>query len=430
MTYPDDYINKVICEDCLEVMKDIPSDSVDLVITSPPYWGLRDYGIGNNQLGLEKHPTEYIKHLMIIFKEIKRVLKKSSSFYLNMGDSYFSPGVYKSNYGQGSGKNVIRRPVYDKMREELNKGTIVRPKSDGKWLQPKQLLGIPERIMIAMQNDGWILRNKIIWHKKNPMPSSVKDRRNTVWEYLYHFVKSRKYYYDLDAIRVPHIRPDEIRILSSNTPKSFGGNSYPGGSANREGRILTNYISGKNPGDVIHLSTQPFPEAHFATFPEDLVKDPILSSCPEWICVKCGNARVRINKSLKFKEKLNNIKNNFSEKELLLLKQYENRNINLKSQDVGFTSRFSNYLKLRKIVGNENSSKTIGWTECSCNAEFVGGICLDPFGGSGTVGVVAVRLNRRFIIIDIKQEYCDMANKRIDIELEKKRQMELCLEEN
>jgi DNA modification methylase len=160
-------LNRVICGDAFKVLKRFPDGCVDMVLTSPPYWNLRNYGV-KDQMGLESDPQEYINRIATIFDEVKRVLKKTGSLYLNLGDTYCGVG------------------------------------SDNGWLCPKQLLLLPPRIAIAMQERGWLLRNLIIWHKPNSMPSSVKDRLTNTWEYLFFFVKSRRYYFDLDAIRVPH----------------------------------------------------------------------------------------------------------------------------------------------------------------------------------------------------------------------------------
>ena len=152
-------------------MGEMPDGFVDLVFTSPPYWGLRDYGV-DGQIGFEDHPQKYIDKIVEVSRAVRRILKKSGSYYLVLGDTYC--------------------------------GTGAKRKIDGSnWLQPKQLLLLPSRIAVALQGDGWVLRNDCIWYKPNHMPSSVKDRRTTSFEHVFHFVKSRRYYYDLDSIRVP-----------------------------------------------------------------------------------------------------------------------------------------------------------------------------------------------------------------------------------
>ena len=232
----------------------LPDSCIDVVITSPPYWGLRDYGV-DGQIGLEKHPQEYIDKLVGVAREIKRVLKKSGSFYLNLGDTYFGGGGSSGHTEET--KNLGRKTSsYNPTAGHTLK------LSRTNWMQPKQLMLIPSRVAIALQDDGWMLRNDIIWHKPNPMPSSVKDRLNNTFEHVSHFVKSRKYYYDLDAIREPHKtqenRPfgivrnrlykydsklNKIRGLKSGEP-DVGQQQY------HSGNIEYN-PEGKNPGDVI-----------------------------------------------------------------------------------------------------------------------------------------------------------------------------------
>jgi site-specific DNA-methyltransferase (cytosine-N4-specific) len=176
--------------DVLDNVRKLENESVDLIVFSPPYYALRDYGI-DGQWGLEKHPNEYIKKFVVLGKELRRVLKKTGSMYINLGDTY---------WGSGAGQKDTGIRAYTP--NEYRKKPLTNIKSN--WLQPKQLLMMPARVTIALQNDGWILRNQNIWHKPNAMPSSVTDRLTNTYEVVYHFVKSRKYYYDLDSIRVPH----------------------------------------------------------------------------------------------------------------------------------------------------------------------------------------------------------------------------------
>jgi len=187
-------LNKIHCGDVMDLMIELENNSIDFSITSPPYWGLRDYGV-EGQIGLEEHPNQYIQKMSKLFLHLKHALKKTGSFYLNMGDTYFGAIL----------------PERLRAREQF-KGI----KSN--WLQPKQLMLIPSRLAIAMQEDGWILRNDIIWHKPNSMPSSVKDRLNTTFEHLFHFVKSKKYYYDLDSIREAH---SDIRDYKRHAPFNY-----------------------------------------------------------------------------------------------------------------------------------------------------------------------------------------------------------------
>ena len=243
-----------------EFLKRIPDKAIDLCMTSPPYWKLRDYG-KPGQIGQEKTPEEYVKSLVTIFRELKRVLKDTGSFYLNIGDTYFGP---------------------DNCTGKL-------------WRKYKQLALIPSRVAIALQDDGWILRNDICWFKPNGLPSSVKDRLTCRWEHVFHFVKQRKYYYDLDTIREP-LKASTIKRMQyrmklmertgrpmTSRSKYFkdDGNKY-GSYGLVTGRSLKGVLNfkGGNPGDVWEITVKPFSVAHFAVYPEELCVRPIKSSCP------------------------------------------------------------------------------------------------------------------------------------------------------
>ena len=181
------FFNKIICDNTESLIKELPSNSINLIITSPPYFGCRVYG--NETFGREENPIDYVNNLIELTIEFKRILNKEGSFYLNIGDIYFGTKGFsrnKGSYARKTDKNYFEHK-------------IVKP--DGKYLQYKQLLMLPERIAIGMQEQGWILRNKIIWEKPNPVPSYSPDRRYPVYEHIFHFVKSRKYFFDLDIAK-------------------------------------------------------------------------------------------------------------------------------------------------------------------------------------------------------------------------------------
>ena len=436
--YPDDFINKIICGDCLEVMKEMPAKSIDMVITSPPYWGLRDYGFEQifggdkdcehdfgiihrragdksgphgpgsilgptkhaqhdvrmgeptkacskcqawkGQLGLEPTPEFYIEHLTEIFNEVKRVLKKEGTLWLNIGDTYGgSGGDHKEWHKNDAG-----------FQGGLMRGC--QPKK----LMPKCLLMVPERLAWSLIQNGWILRNKIIWYKPNAMPSSVTDRFSNRWEYIFMFSKSQRYYFDLDAVRESVNYPDRIYNPDTSQHKTSKLNNRCAGGLH-DGRTEYNHPLGKNPGDVFEINTQPFPKAHFAVFPEKLCEKPIKAGCPEKVCKTCGKARERI-----------------IEKEIdpSWKPKYESRYKDSHGAEEGGNPR-SRHKNTAIEQALHTSTKTIGYTSCNCNAGFEGGIVLDPFCGAGTALYVAKEMKRRFIGIDIKQEYCDMCEKRL-----------------
>lgn len=191
------YINKIILGDASKLIEDIPDSSINLILTSPPYFGARVYG--NETLGREEDPRDYIKNLLNFTLQFKRVLHKEGSFYLNIGDIYFGSKGFSRNKGRYARKT-------DKHYKEHK---IIKP--NGTYLQNKQLLMLPERLAIGMQEQGWVLRNKIIWEKPNPIPSHSPDRRYPVYEHIFHFVKSRKYFFDLDEAKKLNHHRDVIK---------------------------------------------------------------------------------------------------------------------------------------------------------------------------------------------------------------------------
>ena len=349
MNYPIDYINQIICGDSLEVLKQMPDESIDCCITSSPYWGLRAYGTNpqlwdadincqhewqevidtkragstnadssyerpsrnasqelrniksgfcskcnawRGELGLEPTPELYVSHLVQIFREVKRTLKKEGTLFLNLGDTYNGsggPGTYTDRKKPGVTK-------FD------------NPNRDYNGLKPKDLVGIPWRVAFALQSDGWWLRQDIIWAKPNPMPESVKDRNVKSHEYIFLLTKSPKYYYNYMAIREKAVS-NKCSPIVSDLQCAKGQQIY------------------RNKRSVWTIPPHPFKGAHFATFPEKLVEPMILAGCPEV------------------------------------------------------------------------------------------GIVLDPFAGSGTTCLVAKKLGRKYIGIDLNPDYVKMAKKRLSQEV-------------
>lgn len=376
---------KIINADVLIGLKSLPSDSVDCVVTSPPYWGLRDYK-NDGQIGLEEHPQQYVDKIVEIGKEVMRVLKPSGSYWLNIGDSYYS----KSGSGQGS-NFVENHKKYDGGDGVLtNMHTQVRGKfNDGKWLQPKQRLLIPHRVAIGMQEQGWILRNDIIWHKPSCMPSSVKDRLSNTFEYFFHFVKQPKYFYDLDAIRVPY---KENSIERAKSPV----NSYDWHSLSKkgldEGQTKTDVAKqnmaelnplGKNPGDVWDVTNNGFELGHFAVFPKELVRPCIKATCPKEICNKCGKPRINI---VEYGDAIN-------------VAGYREETKEIRK------STCSGIIKEKKIIG---------LSDCGCNDGFHSGVVLDIFLGSGTTMEVCQEEKRKSIGIEINEKYVDFVLHRLN----------------
>ncbi|MBN7386208.1 DNA-methyltransferase [Mycobacteroides abscessus] len=273
--------------DALDVAKALPAGGVDCIVTSPPYFGLRDYG-EPGQYGLEDSPAEYVENIRALFAELRRVLADDGTLWINLGDSYYSG---RGNPGPDADdrKNVTRcgwaRPV-----DRTGQG----------WAKPKDLLGIPWRVAFALQDDGWTLRNDIIWHKPNAMPESVADRLSGRHEHLFMLAKNRRYFFDLDAVREKTVTAREAALTwdrqeqcvpgqkSQHRPGRTWAQRAANGAPARRGidpaaaQGDSNFAtapSGRNPGDVWEIPTQPFPGAHFAVMPPKLAQRCIAAGC-------------------------------------------------------------------------------------------------------------------------------------------------------
>jgi len=275
MIWPTDYLGKVVQGGCLDVLRSMPDESVNCCITSPPYWGLRDYGV-TGQLGLEKTPEEYVAKLVEIFREVRRVLRNDGTLWLNLGDSYI--GGDRGGLGQCGVGSLEGNRYENGQRIGLPTGKI-----DG--LKPKDLVGIPWRVAFALQADGWYLRQDIIWHKPNPMPESVTDRCTKAHEYIFLLSKKAKYYYDADSIRQPHQQNSLERYeYGHNAPAdSTGMVSAASKTGVFQSERMGDHVNplGVNRRSVWTVTTKPFKEAHFATFPPDLIEPCALAGCPE-----------------------------------------------------------------------------------------------------------------------------------------------------
>jgi len=297
----------ILAGDCRETLKTLQDKSVNCCVTSPPYFGLRDYGM-EDQIGLEQTPDQFVSELVEVFREVKRVLRDDGTLWLNLGDSYAGSG--KGRWADGNS--------YATGKQATSKGT-----TEGKLVKsitpdckPKDLIGIPWRVAFALQADGWYLRQDIIWHKPNPMPESVTDRCTKAHEYIFLLSKSSKYYFDYEAIKEPILHPNvKNATFGSMSGTGIKGLQYSGKT----------YIppDKRNKRSVWTVTTKPFKGAHFATFPPDLIEPCILAGCP-----------------------------------------------------------------------NE-------------------GIVLDPFGGSGTTGLVANKLNRNAILCELNPNYVNIIKSRL-----------------
>jgi DNA modification methylase len=371
----------IIAGDALEQLVLMPSESVHCCVTSPPYSGLRDYST-DGQLGLEKTPDEYVPKMVELFREVRRVLRKDGTLWLNLGDSYAgSPGG--SGGWDGNNKNLD--------------GTLRTSRTAcERWYNNTPGLK-PWRVAFALQADGWWLRSDIIWAKPNPMPESCTDRPTKSHEYLFLLTKSANYFYDAEAIR----EPADTRIVQ----KPAGWNQRNGRHDTIEGRYesdgTTAEISGRNKRSVWTIATAPYPEAHFATYPPDLVKPCILAgTSAKGCCAKCGAPWERL-----MSERDGNVSDAPSD-----YTQAFNKGPMV---NVGHGIGAMGGGHKRQQWLDEHPKKTIGWQPtCKCDAGIAPCTVLDPFAGSGTTGMVALELGRRAILIELNPKYIALIEQR------------------
>ncbi len=385
----------------------LPDRSVHCIVTSPPYWALRKYageqGINwpavsyapmagmpvvhvepmTCELGLEPTPEAYIGHMVLVFRELWRVLRDDGTAWVNMGDSYAGSGGAGGDYNTGGFPG----------------------------LKPKDLCGMPWRLAFALQADGWYLRSDIIWAKPNPMPESVTDRPTKAHEYVFLLAKQARYFYDADAVREKH-----ARVWDANNGGSMANIELAQMAVDKRGAQEWNHKgdyplpnpAGRNRRTVWTIPTQPTPCAHFATFPQALVKPCILAgTSARGVCPECGAPWERMVERPKPPSEAFNVARHVDDN-------------NVKMSPLHRSGKASGQ-KMQKWL-DANPPTTTGWRPtCACFGEFHTSVLpqpatvLDPFSGSGTTGKVAVSLGRRYIGIDISDEYHeDIASQRLD----------------
>ena len=270
---------QVLNGDALAMLQTLPDESVNCIVTSPPYYGLRDYG-HEGQIGLEQTPQEFIKRLADVFRECRRVLTKDGTCWVNMGDSYAANGQRTNNNGEGA--STMGWPGQQK--QTLNKAAKMKLPAMRHELKPKDLMGIPWRLAFALQDDGWYLRQDIIWAKPNPMPESVRDRCTKAHEYIFMLTKSPKYWYDASSIKEPVA---DVSLKRSeygwDCDRPSTKNASMGGDGIHVAKMGTRFVNpeGRNARSVWAITTEPYPGAHFAVFPTEIPKRCILAGCPE-----------------------------------------------------------------------------------------------------------------------------------------------------
>ena len=363
--------------DVLDRLRELPDESVHCVVTSPPYWALRDYGV-EGQIGLEQTPDEFIARLVEVFAEVRRVLRRDGVCWVNMGDSYVhgTPGggcVFDN--GRTDGRESYEA---DKARGREKVSTLAP------GLKVKDLCGIPWMLALALRADGWYLRSDIIWAKPNPMPESVTDRPTKAHEYIFLLAKAERYFYDAEAIKETSEYAGDPR--ESVERGGFDGktNAMPGREAFRA------FTQTRNARSVWTIATQPYPEAHFATFPEELPRRCIAAGTSEkGCCPSCGAPWMRV------------------------VERGTTPDTSAKGSRFDHGKTGVNGLG-RVQPGERFLKQATGWrAQCDHGGDPVPCVVLDPFNGSGTTGAVAVRMGRRYIGIELNPEYVKLAERRI-----------------
>lgn len=324
--------NVILVGDAAKRLAELPTASVDCVVTSPPYFNLRNYGV-EGQIGLEGHVDEWVDELRMVMRGIARVLKPTGAVWLNLGDTY--------------------------------------SRQDRHGAPPKSLLMGPERLALKLIKDGWTVRNHVVWAKTSRMPSPVADRLACAWEVIYFLTRSRLYHFDLDAIREPHrsVRSKRTGGDSDKVAEPVGRPEWSGplagdnaGLARMKAQGIVGHPLGKNPGDVWRLPASNYRGAHRATFPASLVERPLLATCPERVCLRCGRPWQRA--------------------------PYAFRG------DVAVRG------ELRP--------------GCTCRESWQPGLVLDPFCGANTTGLVAEQLGRDWLGIELNPAYARLADERLE----------------
>jgi DNA modification methylase len=361
--------------DCIEQLRELPDESIHCCVTSPPYWGLRDYGV-DGQLGLEETPEQFIDKMVAVFAEVRRVLRADGTCWVNIGDTY---AMRAQGQGQmvGSHDGAVGRASRPSPKRRI--------RGD---LKNKDLVGIPWMLAFALRADGWYLRRDIIWSKPNPMPESVTDRPTSAHEYLFLLTKSPRYFYDAEAIREPLEHPNR-----SGTNPSLAAHTQPGNTFQiREGERtgIDSNPAGRNKRSVWTIATRPYPEAHFATFPPDLVEPCVLAGTSPKVCGGCGapwERRVGVSGGT-------------------IGKSWSDH-----ADDLGEGKKGGGDLR-RGLATYDR--RTLGWQPTCDHADDSGrAVVLDPFSGAATTGLVATQLGRDFIGIELNPEYVQLGEDRI-----------------
>jgi len=377
--------------DVRERLDAMDAGSVHCCVTSPPYWGLRDYGV-DGQIGLESTPDEFVSVMVDVFRRVRRVLRDDGTLWLNLGDSYAQSEIRNRN-GESA---AFHRPCRD--------GVAQTGKKVQHSLKPKDLCMMPWRVALALQADGWWLRSVICWAKKSPMPESVRDRPTSAWEPIFLMAKSERYYYDAEAVRQPDKGADHQRNVLDAPNRANGFFPADGGIRTGHGRNGT----GANLRNVWHLGPEPYAEAHFATFPSEIPRRAILAGTSErGCCPACGAPWVRIVERRFDAERAEAIRSLRTLKHCDQTKDAEQRKLNGNDLATLLQKRTAGWMP-----GCECGHETVDLSEVRPHAPVPCAV-LDPFLGSGTTIATALALGRRGVGIELNPAYVELARERI-----------------
>lgn len=375
----------ILIGDALERLRQLPSGCVQCAVTSPPYFGLRNYGVAG-QIGLEESPDTYVLALVDVFRELRRVLRSDGVLFLNLGDSYAANRAYQV--------------VDNKHRDVGNNGSMKVPAG----LKPKDLLMIPSRVALALQADGWWLRSHIAWTKGNPMPESTKDRPTSSWESIFMLTKSQRYFWDGLAVIEPFADARQGRDGGRAPSQRNRGGRTDG--LTKPSAIDPSANGGRNLRNVWAMNSQPYRGAHFAVFPMSLPERCIKAATSErGQCVECGAPWKRI------------VEKGEPDREHQLAcggdENGEYTGQALKDYAAAGAQNASD-LK-RRILEGMRVKRTVGWEPtCGCPPfDPVPCLVLDPFGGAGTTAVAASALGRDSVMIDLNPDYEEMMRARL-----------------
>ena len=384
---------EVLVGDCIDSMKKLPDESVDMCVTSPPYYGLRNYQ-NDEQIGLEATLGGYINNMVMVFEEVRRILKPHGTLWLNLGDSYNGSGGAGGDYAKGGMREG--QPKYPGRKEPT--------------LKRKEIMGVPWRVAFALSEAGWFLRQDIIWNKPNCMPEPVKDRCTKNHEYIFLLTKQEKYYYDHDAIREP-VKEDSIKRSQNSWDSDHPSTGFHGEGIHTD-KMGTRFVNpkGRNKRTVWTVNPKPYKGAHFAVFPPDLIEPCILAgTSAKGCCSKCGKPYVRLTEK----------------KDLGITDAMKASGANAEGTYEGndtkdyapttMSSQTPGTVKQRTLDAMSKGIVTVGWeVDCDCDADITPAVVLDPFGGSGTTAGVAIKHGRSAILCELNPDYAELIPARIE----------------